>query len=187
MTELLESRHAIPRQRTTLAIRVSGGSGEGQTPLSAFDAALRAAGVENFNLVRLSSVIPPQADVRHVFGRDQLRGEWGDRLYCVYAEQRATEPGEEAWAGIGWVFRDDQDNSGGLFVEHEGPSREFVTRSITDSLADLTAGRPESFGPIQMQLASARCIDQPVCAIVVASYETESWRRTARQIDLVNH
>lgn len=183
MTKLLDN-YAVPRQRTRMSIRISGGSGVGQTPLSAFDAALRAAGVENFNLVRLSSVIPPHADVSHVLGPEQLRGEWGDRLYCVYAEQRATEPGAQAWAGIGWVFRTDS-NAGGLFVEHEGTSREAIQRSITASLEDLTAGRPESFGPIQMQLASAVCVDKPVCALVVASYETETWRRTARQVDIV--
>lgn len=184
MTELLETRLAIPRQSTMLSIRVSGGAGAGRTPLSAFDAALRAAGVENFNLVRLSSVIPPRAEVREVAGDDQLRGDWGDRLYCIYAEQHAAVRGEQAWAGIGWVFRSDA-GAGGLFVEHSGPSREFVQQSITDSLADLTDGRPQSFGPIQMQLASVRCVDRPVCVIVVASYETETWRRAPRQLDLV--
>jgi len=185
MTELLEITHFLPRQHTALSIRVSGGVGRGQTPLSAFDAALRASGVENFNLVRLSSVIPPHAKVREVLGGGQLRGEWGDRLYCVYAEQRAVVPGDKAWAGIGWVFRSDSPDSGGLFVEHEGTSREFVQRSITESLADLTGGRPQSFGPVHMQLAGTVCVDVPVCAIVVASYETQSWQRTGRQLDLI--
>jgi arginine decarboxylase len=187
MTELLESRLVAQRvTRTRLTIRVSGGAGEGRTPLSAFDAALRAAGVENFNLVRLSSVIPPQAHVGRVEGGEQLRGDWGDRLYCVYAEQRATEPGEEAWAGIGWVFQAAAER-GGLFVEHEGSSRAEVEWSIRSSLGDLTAGRPQAFGPVQMQLASARCVDRPVCAIVVASYETEAWRRTPRELDLASY
>lgn len=185
MTKVFETRRVEARQRTTMSIRVSGGVGTGQTALSAFDAALRASGVENFNLVRLSSVIPPTAEVRKVTGDDQLLGEWGDRLYCVYAEQRAVNPGEEAWAGIGWVFRDDAPDSGGLFVEHEGPSRDDVETSISKSLADLTAGRPQSFGPIQMQLAGTCCVDEPVCAIVVASYETESWRRSPKQLDLI--
>lgn len=185
MTELLAARLAMPRQHSTMTISVSGGAGEGQTPLSAFDASLRAAGVENFNLVRLSSVIPPQAQVSQVVGSNQLRGEWGDRLYCVYAEQRATVPGDEAWAGIGWVFCNDT-RAGGLFVEHEGSSRAFVEDSITGSLADLTAGRPQSFGPIHMQLASTRCIDRPVCALVVAAYETEPWRRPLSPLSLID-
>lgn len=184
MTELQLLHAVMPRQRTQLGIRVSSGSGAGKTPLSAFDAALRAAGVENFNLVRLSSVIPPHSEVREVAGSDQLRGEWGDRLYCVYAEQRTDIPGDEAWSGVGWIFRDDEPHAGGLFVEHEGASREFVQRAITDSLADLAAGRPESFGPVRMQLASAICVDQPVCSIVVASFETQPWSRRPHQVSL---
>jgi arginine decarboxylase len=184
MTDLLETRVFAQRiPHTRLTIRVSAGAGEGRTPLSAFDAALRAAGVENFNLVRLSSVIPPQTHVGRVEGSEQLHGDWGDRLYCVYAEQRATEPGEEAWAGIGWAFQA-ATGKGGLFVEHEGSSRAEVEWSIRASLGDLTAGRPQSFGPVQMQLASARCVDRPVCAIVVASYETEGWRRAPRELDV---
>jgi arginine decarboxylase len=157
-----------------LTIRVSRGAGTGRTPLSAFDAALRAAGVANFNLVRLSSVIPPGSTVARVTGRGQLRGRWGDRLYCVYADQRATVPGEEAWAGIGWRMRADGSRAG-LFVEHETPSRPALEAAIAASLEDLAAGRPEEFGPVHSVLASAVCTDQPVCALVVASYQAVSW------------
>jgi arginine decarboxylase len=177
MTHLQYAESTAPARPATLTIRVSTGSGVGSTPLSAFDAALRATGVHNFNLVRLSSVIPPYAEVLDVDGGDQLGGGWGDRLYCVYGEQRVSEPGAQAWAGIGWVFQAEREQ-GGLFVEHEGHSRDEVKRSITDSLADLTAGRPERFGPVQMRLASATCVDRPVCALVVASYETAAWTRS---------
>jgi len=42
------------------------GHAEGETPLNAFDNALRDAGVHNVNLIRLSSILPPavaQSDV----------------------------------------------------------------------------------------------------------------------------
>ena len=110
------------------------------TSLSAFDAALRDAGVANFNLVRLSSVIPPDTEVDTTGATPIPEGGWGDRLYCVYAEQHADLPGVEAWAGIGWVQR--LDGQGGLFVEHEGPTEAFLTTAIESSLADLVAGRP---------------------------------------------
>ena len=42
-----------------MKIRLSSGRGEGPTPLAAFDAALLDAGVSNYNLLPLSSVIPP--------------------------------------------------------------------------------------------------------------------------------
>ena len=40
--------------------------GQASTELAAFDAALIAAGVANFNLIRLSSVIPPACEVVRV-------------------------------------------------------------------------------------------------------------------------
>jgi arginine decarboxylase len=141
---------ATPKRPT---IPLVTGVGSGATALAAFDAALRAAGVANFNLIRLSSVIPPHTEV-DADGRSPLpTGGWGDRLYCVYAEQRASTPGEQAWAGIGWVQR--RDGAGGLFVEHEGGSEEFVRKVIRASLTDLVAGRPELFGPPQHVVVGA--------------------------------
>ncbi len=163
-----------------MVIRLSRGVGAASTRLAAFDAALLDAGVANFNLVRLSSVIPTASELRQVTAADQIRGGWGDRLYCVYAEHQATHPGEEAWAGIGWVRRTDG-SGGGLFVEHDGASRSEVAGLITASLADLAANRPAEFGPISYQLASAVCADRPVCALVIASYETAAWVGEERQ------
>src|SRR5690606_13314100 len=65
----------------SMTIRVSAGTGTGRTPLAAFDAALAAAGVSDFNLVRLSAVVPPGSDVQVVDGADQLRGGHGDVLF----------------------------------------------------------------------------------------------------------
>jgi arginine decarboxylase len=168
-----------------LAINLAAGVGEGPTELSAFDAALRATGVANFNLIALSSVIPPGAvlDVRP--GPSKLaEGSWGDRLYVVMAQMRASEPGIEAWAGIGWV----QDTSGkGLFVEHEGHSREEVEADIEASLRSLCAGRRESFGPIQMVVEGATCVDTPVCALVIAAFESEGWSHVVVDPDIESH
>ena len=155
------------------ALPVAAGTGTGSTSLSAFDAALRAAGVANFNLVRLSSVIPPDTEVDTTGATPIPEGGWGDRLYCVYAEQHADLPGVEAWAGIGWVQR--LDGQGGLFVEHEGPTEAFLTTAIESSLADLVAGRPEEFGEVHMVINGTTCVDKPVCAFVVAAYETATW------------
>src|SRR5882724_3759646 len=103
-----------------MQIHVASGTGTGPTTLAAFDAALNDAGIANYNLLVLSSVIPPHTNVVVHDGRldETLPGEWGDRLYVVRAEQRADQPGEQAWAGIGWV--QDPETHKGLFVEHEG-------------------------------------------------------------------
>jgi arginine decarboxylase len=156
------------------ALPVATGTGTGSTSLAAFDAALRDAGVANFNLVRLSSVIPPDTVVDTTGATPIPEGGWGDRLYCVYAEQHADLPGVQAWAGIGWVQR--LDGQGGLFVEHEGPTEEFLTTAIESSLGDLVEGRPEEFGEVHMVINGTTCVDKPVCSFVVAAYETAPWR-----------
>ena len=114
--------------------------GEGPTKLAAFDAALCDAGVANFNLIYLSSVIPPHSDIQvSVDGSVRVEGEWGDRLYVVMAEQRTDVMGEEAWAGVGWV---QQEHDGrGLFVEHHGFSELKVRGDIKASLGALCDAR----------------------------------------------
>ena len=76
---------------SALTIDIVAGSGVGQTSLSAFDAALFACGAHNFNLIALSSVIPPGATIvpRERFVAAPDGGGFGDRLYVVKAEMRA--------------------------------------------------------------------------------------------------
>ena len=112
-----------------VSIRVSRGAGSGPTRLAAFDAALMACGVADFNLVRLSSVIPPGAEVVEVSGDEQHQGGHGDLLYCVYADAYTSTPGELAWAGVAWALRNDG-SKGGLFVEHTGLSEALLNRDL---------------------------------------------------------
>ncbi len=160
---------------TGLVIRVSGGTGEGQTPLSAFDHALYSAGVANFNLIRLSSVIPPGSVVRSVAPADQLAGGFGDALYCVYATGWASEPGTEVWAGVGWS-RGSDGAGHGLFVEHTGATEADVRHQLKSTLADMGARRGGGFRYGGEVLASARCQGLPACAVVVATYRSVDWR-----------
>lgn len=157
-------------------IRLSAGVGRAPTELAAFDAALRDVAVANFNLVRLSSVIPPGTRLEVCTEPVRPAGEWGDRLYVVVAEWRTAVVGDEAWAGIGWM--QDPVTGAGLFVEHEGGSEDAVRGDITASLASLRAGRGEvgdRLGPPQMLVQGATCEGEPVCALVMAVYESEPW------------
>lgn len=165
---------AGPRAPGGLTIRVSAGSGAGQTPLSAFDAALRDAGVADFNLVRLSSVIPPDSTVVDVHGRHQLTGGHGDLLYCVYAAAYAYAPGESAWAGVAWSL-DRAGTGAGLFVEHDAPSRTELEWALAASLDDLSARRGDMYQSAGSVLAAATFTGAPACAVVIASYRREGW------------
>lgn len=157
-----------------MEIHVASGVSSGPTELSAFDGALYAAGVANFNLLRLSSVIPPQAKITvHDDKVPEIEGEWGDRLYVVQADYRTSTPGVEAWAGIGWVV--DEATGKGLFVEHEGENKQQVERQITDSLNELMKTRGIDFGQIHMKVDGILCETDPVSAVVMAVYQSQTW------------
>lgn len=167
----------VDRRSTALTIQLTTGIGIGPTPLSAFDAALLQMGVGDFNLIRLSSVIPSGSRVRHV-ERVEEKARWGDRLYCVYAEQCATVPGQGAAAGIGWIVKDD-DSGSGLFVEHHGSTEQEVATQIRSSLGAMAVNRGGGFDAPQMSIISAVCEDEPVCAMAMATYSSGWWGGTS--------
>jgi arginine decarboxylase len=156
-------------------IKVASGIGYGPTELAAFDQALVKAGVNNFNLICLSSVIPPHSVVTPIDTPLKVEGAWGDRLYVVMAQQRTSVRDEEVWAGVGWIMN--EETGKGLLVEHEGHSQAQVEHDIEHSLAALAENRPgEAFGPAHMKVAGATCQKEPVCAMVVAAFESASWQ-----------
>jgi arginine decarboxylase len=164
-------------------IHLATGLGSGPTALSAFDSALNHAGIANYNLLRLSSVIPPDSTLtvhKGTIPAEIMPGTWGDRLYVVMAEQRVDTPNVEAWAGIGWV--QEKKSGKGLFVEHEGTSEKAVRRDIEQSLSALMATRNVDFGEIQMKVVGKTCIHHPVCAMVVAVYQASDWENTAHLV-----
>ncbi|OHA15316.1 MAG: hypothetical protein A3G52_00975 [Candidatus Taylorbacteria bacterium RIFCSPLOWO2_12_FULL_43_20] len=154
-------------------ITLTKGEGEGSTLLSAFDAALFDAGIANYNLIHLSSIIPTGFQI--VVKKPNInQSEFGKKLYVVIAERRENEIGKEAWAGIGWVLKND--NSGeGLFVEHVGTTKEDVDNEIMSSLNDMKTRRQGNFGEIHSETIGVRCQSKPVCALVAAVYGSESW------------
>lgn len=165
-----------------MIIKVSAGNGSGPTTLSAFDAALNDTGVANYNIIRLSSVIPPSTKIEvSEKALTNLPGGWGDRLYVVMAEQRVDTPNVEAWAGIGWV--QEKESGKGLFVEHEGNSEKAVRSDIRQSLIALMATRNVDFGDIHMEVTGVTCKHLPVCAMVVAVYQASDWNNNAFEIE----
>ena len=55
-----------PDTISNLEIKVVCGVGSGRTILSSFDSALKDAGVYNYNLITLSSIIPPGSKVNKI-------------------------------------------------------------------------------------------------------------------------
>lgn len=161
-----------------MKINVSTGLGIGPTELAAFDQALVHAGVANFNLIYLSSVLPPGSNVHITETPKKPDGKWGDRLYVVMAQMRTSQRNQEAWAGIGWI--QDPKTKQGLLVEHEGHSEAEVKADIYHSLEALARNRHMEFGTPHMKIVGTKCTDLPACALVVAVFESSSWRTATR-------
>ena len=148
------------------------GVGAGPTSLAAFDAALLDAGVANYNLICLSSVIPPGSRVERRRWHTPPH-EWGQRLYCVLSQAREDRPGHEVHAGIGWV-RDASDGQG-LFVELHDHDHARLDRDLRATLQTMQVNRGMALGSVHTEIASARCEAAPVCALVIAVYRSEPW------------
>jgi arginine decarboxylase len=178
MTAMSDRSAPTLTRRTTLVIPVTSAVGTGPTPVAAFDAALRDAGIADLNLIRLSSVVPTGAEV--VVRIDEptalvgTSAGWGDRHYVVYADARASEPGEVAAACVGWV--QNPHTGEGLFVEVEGDDEERVRADVLASLDAMVTARGVEMDAPTLLSRSVTCDGQPVCALVVASFTTESWR-----------
>jgi arginine decarboxylase len=165
--------NAAPKSaQRELSIHLSAGLGAGPTELAAFDAALVDAGVANYNLLCLSSVIPPNARIvraKHCAAAD----DYGRRLYVVMSQMRQSRPGQHAHAGIGWV--QEGDDGRGLFVELHNDDRNRLEHELHATLDAMRRSRDVDYGPVQTAIASRQCIAQPACALVVAVYACEPW------------
>lgn len=156
-----------------MKINVTAGTGVGPTELAAFDHALVNAGVANFNLIYLSSVLPPGSDVEVLDVPKVPAGNWGDRLYVVIAQKRTSRRNQEVWTGIGWM--QDPKTKRGLLVEHEGHNEQEIRADIKSSLEALAQNRGMEFGPIHMRVIGKKCVQLPVCALVIAVFESSEW------------
>lgn len=154
-------------------IKLTKGVGSGETDIAAFDAALYDAGICNYNLIRLSSVIPPGTKIE--IGKAESRAdEFGHKLYLVYAKQIEHKAGKDAWAGIGWTLVEGGDGKG-LFTEHEGQSEAEVSDLIHKTLASMVDYREDKYGPVGEVTAGITCDGKPACAFVAAVYASEGW------------
>lgn len=156
-----------------LKITVTTGTGEGPTPLSAFDAALLDAGIASYNIIYLSSIIPIGSSIecnKFVAPPD----ESGHRLYVAIARHDEQSPTKTAIACLGWV--QDSNDGSGLFVEMHGTKKEDIENLLYATFNTMMANRPScTYGSVHHRMVKIECHSRPVCAIVAAVYKAEGW------------
>lgn len=145
-------------------IRVVWGTGVGATAVSSYDSALAAAGVHNYNLLPVSSVIPADTPVVEADTAPDL-GPHGNILFVV--QSRATTDRNRATAGLGWILED----GFGVFYEAHGELDVTTVRSrIIAGLSDARELRDWPAGDNEMKIVTARSDDEFVTAVVLGIY-----------------
>lgn len=162
-----------------MKIPLASGIGYGNTTLSAFDAALKEAGIHNFNLLKLSSVIPIGAEVEVVPHYCPNSSEHGHLLYVVLAETRTDHGGTSVAAGLGWYQLED---GRGVFAEHSEQAEGFrpaevecrVSERLRSTIQDLCLHRGWRFDErlLHCQVVSCRVEEKPASVLVAAVYES---------------
>ncbi len=146
-------------------IRVVWGTASGPTALASYDAALAEAGVHNYNLVTLSSVIPSGPDIE-LTGTAPDLGPPGEALEVVQSAATAA-PGERAAAGIGWARSED---GPGIFYEVDGTDPDAVRAEIREGLAAGRELRDWTFAEETVRVESVAPESTHASAVVIATY-----------------
>ncbi|APX98061.1 pyruvoyl-dependent arginine decarboxylase [Natronorubrum daqingense] len=149
-------------------IRIVWGAASAPTAMSSYDAALADAGVENYNLVSVSSVIPADTHVEAVGTAPDL-GPAGERLTVVEARATVTGPGR-ASAALAWS--QSVENGPGLFYETSGETdSEDVERRVLEGLAAGQELRDWEFADAQVATESIQAKSgEHTTALVLAVY-----------------
>ena len=114
------------------------GSAEGGSPLNAFDNALLAAGIGNVNLIKVSSIIPP--DVAIV---DLPKIKPGALIPTAYAAMTSDVPGQTVAAAVGYALPDDASKPGVIMEFHDAATRRDAERAVRAMLEEAFSVRGE--------------------------------------------
>jgi arginine decarboxylase len=116
------------------------GVGVAKRPLMSFEMALRNAGIEKFNLVTVSSIMPPACQrITKEKGLEILKP--GEIVFCVMARNSTNEPNRLIATSIGCAVPADKDLQYGYLSEHHpfGETDEKTADYAEDLAATMLA------------------------------------------------
>jgi arginine decarboxylase len=121
----------------TRAVVLTSGRGSGSREIVAFDAALRASAIADFNLIKVTSIVPPGVPVYRLVCDDleAIDGR-GHMLPTVYAKVSSEVIGERITAAVGLGVPDDNQRSGVIFIDEQ---RHGTEDQCVDGLAAMVA------------------------------------------------
>ena len=145
---------------TPTALWVTGGAGEDTTELNAFDNALLAAGIGELNLIKVSSVVPPGAQVLATPPTIAP----GSLVPSVYATASSQAAGETICAALGVGIGPD---AHGMIFEHAASSREAGERTVSSMVEEGFARRGLKLDRLIVRVVEHR-VERVGCAVAAA-------------------
>src|SRR2546425_725983 len=144
--------------RITMAAATAGHA-EGGAPLNAFDNALLAAGIGNINLVKISSILPPDVPVIEL-----PKIKPGALIPTAYAAMTSEVPGETVAAAVGYAIPDDPAKNGVIMEFHGHGTREHAERAIEAMLEEAFRVRGEPIREMKV-FAVEHTVERTGCAL----------------------
>jgi arginine decarboxylase len=153
-------------KRITMAAATAGHA-EGGTSLNAFDNALLAAGIGNINLVKISSILPPDVPVIEL-----PKIKPGALIPTAYAAMTSEVPGEIVAAAVGYALPDDPAKNGVIMEFHGQASREAAEAQIRAMLEEAFRVRGEPIRELKV-FAVEHTVERIGCALAAITLLAE--------------
>jgi arginine decarboxylase len=151
------------RMATITMAAATAGHAEGGTTLNAFDNALLAAGIGNVNLVKISSIVPPDVSIIEL---PKLRP--GAMIPTAYAAITSAVPGETIAAAVGYARPDDPDKNGVIMEFHGATGRAEAEDAIRRMLEEAFRVRGEAIYEMRI-LAAEHTVERVGCAVAAVA------------------
>ena len=153
-------------KKVTLAAATAGHA-EGGTTLNAFDNALLAAGIGNINLIKVSSILPPEVPVMEL-----PKIKPGALIPTAYAAVTSETPGELIAAAVGYAVPDDPAKNGVIMEFHGHTTRDEAERAIRGMLDEAFRVRGEAMKEMKI-FAIEHTVERIGCALAAITLLAE--------------
>ena len=153
--------------RKVTKVAVAAGHAEGLTPLNAFDNALLAAGIGNINLVKVSSIVPPDVDIVPL---PQIKP--GAVVPTAYSAIESAACGELISAAVGYALPEDRLKPGVIMEYHDKTDKAEAERMIRQMLEEAFQVRGETIREINIVVAEHR-VERVGCAVAAVTLLSE--------------
>ena len=143
------------------------GHAEGGTPLNAFDNALLAAGIGNINLIKVSSIVPPDVSIIEL-----PKIKPGALVPTAYAAMTSVVPGQTVAAAVGYALPDDPAKPGVIMEFHDIATRGEAERAIRAMLEEAFQVRGEPIRELGV-FAVEHTVERTGCALAAVTLLAE--------------